>query len=130
MTSIRRIYAYLLTFAGLALMSVAAANLGQLVIDVALQPTQTQSAGAVRDAVAQNAAAALVGLIAWLVHWTWITRTTRRDPTERASTLRRLFLYAVLAASMLVLAGSLRDVLQAAFDALVGVAPSGQQARQ
>src|SRR3954471_2475152 len=116
MTTIRRVYAYLLTFAGLAILSVAAANLGQLLIDVALQPGQSSASGAVRDGVAQNAAAAVVGLVAWLAHWTWITRTARRDPSERASILRRLFVYAVLTGSMLVLAGALHDTLRAAFD--------------
>src|SRR5438132_11864463 len=37
-TIIRRIYAYLLAFAGLTLLSIAAASLGQLLLDVALRP--------------------------------------------------------------------------------------------
>ena len=104
MTSIRRIYAYFMTFAGLTLLTVAVANLAQALLDAVLQAPQAANAGAIRDAVAQSAAAALVGLPLWLVHWTWIGRTTRRDADERASTLRRLFLYVVLAGSMLVLA--------------------------
>ena len=35
-TTIRRIYAYLLAFAGLAMVSLAAANLLQLLVDLAL----------------------------------------------------------------------------------------------
>ena len=96
MTSIRRIYAYLMTFAGLTLVAVAAANLGQTLLYALLQLPQATNSGAIRDSVAQYAAAALVGLPLWLVHWTWIRRTTARDPAERASALRRLFLYAVL----------------------------------
>ena len=121
MTSIRRIYAYLMTFAGLTLVAVAAANLAQTLIYALLQPPQATNAGAIRDSVAQYAAAALVGLPLWLVHWTWIRRTTARDPAERASALRRLFLYAVVAGCMLVLAGSLRDALTGTFELVVGV---------
>src|SRR5258708_26127410 len=102
MTSIRRIYAYLLTFGGLAIAAIALANLGQVLIDSSLQPPQAMAVGALRDGVAQHAAAALVGLAAWGLHWTWIRRIARRDDAERASTLRRVFLYAVLTGSMLV----------------------------
>ena len=129
MTNIRRIYAYLMTFAGLTLVAVAAANLGQTLIYALLQLPQMTNAGAIRDSIAQYAAAALVGLPLWLVHWMWIGRTTSRDPAERASALRRLFLYAVLAGSMLVLAISLRDALEAMFDVLLGV-NLGQPAAQ
>jgi hypothetical protein len=120
MTHIRRIYAYLMTFAGLALLSVAAANLGSLLLSLVLPMGAIPSADAVRETVARDVATVLVGLPVWLLHWTWISRTARRDPSERSSTLRRLFLYSVLAASMLVLAGSLRDALQGAFDLLLG----------
>jgi Domain of unknown function (DUF5671) len=120
MTHIRRTYAYLMTFAGLALLSVAAASLGSLLLDLALPTGATPSAEAVRETVARDAAAVLVGLPVWLLHWAWIGRTARRDESERSSTLRRLFLYTVLVASMLVLAGSVRDMLQSTFDLLLG----------
>lgn len=119
MTSIRRIYAYLITFAGLTLLSVAVANLGQLLIDLALPTQASTTAESVRDSVARYAAAALVGLPVWLLHWTWVERTARRDKTERSSTLRRLFLYAVAAGSMLILAGSLHDMLESLFNLLL-----------
>src|SRR5438105_4434776 len=86
-TSIRRIYAYLLAFAGLAMLSIAAASLLQVLVDVALQSPLTAAQQYVRDTVALNGAAALVGLPVWLVHWLWIQRTARADPGERASTL-------------------------------------------
>ena len=62
MITIRRIYAYLLAFAGLAMLAFATANLGQLLIDLLLQTPSADTARHVRDVVAVNAAAALVGL--------------------------------------------------------------------
>jgi len=95
-TTIRRIYAYLLAFAGLAMVSIAMANLVQLLVDLVLQVPVVSSDRYVRDTVSLYAAAALVGLPVWLVHWLWIGRSVRADPEERASTLRRLYVYAVL----------------------------------
>lgn len=121
MTTIRRIYAYLLAFAGLAMMSYAVASLGQLLIDVLLQAPLVSADRYVRDSVSFAGATALVGLPVWLLHWLWIQRTARSDPHERASTLRRLYLYAVLAVALLFMSLSVREALQYAFDALAGV---------
>ena len=120
MTTIRRIYVYLLAFAGLAMVSLAAANLVQLLVDLGLHSSAVSTDRYVRDTVSLYAAAALVGLPVWLVHWLWIARSVRSDPQERASTLRRLYLYAVLVGATLEIAGSARDALFSAFAALVG----------
>jgi hypothetical protein len=114
MTTIRRIYAYLLAFAGLGMLSFAAANLGQLVIDLLLHAPTADTAQHVRQTVSINAAVALVGLPVWLLHWRWTERWARTNPVERASTLRRLYLYVVLAAALLVFAYAAQDVLEAA----------------
>ena len=118
MITIRRIYAYLLAFAGLAMLAFATANLGQLIIDLLLQTPSADTARHVREVVAVNAAAALVGLPVWLLHWRWTERWARDNPAERASTLRRLYLYVVLAAALLVLAYATQDVLANVFAAL------------
>ena len=83
MTIIRRIYAYLLAFAGLAMVSVAAATLIQVLVDLALQSSALTSNGSLRNTVSFSAAAALVGLPVWLLHWLWIGRSVRADPQER-----------------------------------------------
>lgn len=124
MTTIRRIYAYLLSFAGLAMLTIASANLGQLVVDVFLR-SPVVSERYVRDTASLYGAAALVGLPAWLLHWLWIQRSARSDSSERASVLRRVYLYAVLAGATLVAAVSLADVMRTALGALLGVPPSG-----
>jgi hypothetical protein len=118
MTTIRRLYAYLLAFAGLAMLAVGAANLGQVLVDVLLHAPLASGAGYVRDTVSLNAAAVLVGLPVWLVHWLWVERSVRRDDAERSSTLRRLYLYIVLAAAMGVMGFSAHSALSSAFDVL------------
>jgi len=123
-TTIRRIYAYLLAFIGLAMLLVATANLAQLLIDVTLRAPVANTGAYVRDTVALYAALALVGLPAWLLHWLWINRTARSHPSERASTLRRLYVYLVLAGAMLVMAVTGGEVLSRAFDGLTGVRTS------
>jgi hypothetical protein len=114
-TIIRRIYAYLLAFAGLAMVSVAAATLIQVLVDLVLQSSALTSNGSLRNTVSFSAAAALVGLPVWLLHWLWIGRSVRADPQERASTLRRVYLYAVLAGATLEIAVSGREALYSAF---------------
>ena len=79
MITIRRIYAYLLSFAGLATLSVGLANLGQVLIDVLSQTGPASNPAFVRNTVALNAALALVGLPVWLCCGT-ITSNPPRAP--------------------------------------------------
>jgi hypothetical protein len=124
-TTIRRIYAYLLAFAGLAMVSTAAANLAQVLIDVVLNAPLATTDRYVRDSVSLWGATALVGLPVWLLHWLWIERTARTDPGERTSTLRRLFLYAILGGALLVLGVSTREVLVRLMNPSAGFASLG-----
>jgi hypothetical protein len=126
-TTIRRIYAYLLAFAGLAMVSLAAANLAQVLIDVLLGAPLANTDPFVRDAVSLWGATALVGLPVWLLHWLWIQRTARADPGERTSTLRRLFLYAVLGGAVLVMGVSVREMLLKLMNPSAGFASLGAQ---
>ena len=118
MTTIRRTYAYLLGFSGLAMLAIALANLVQVLIDVLLQSPLIRADRYVRDTVSLNAAAALVGLPVWLIHWWWIQRWARADERERASTLRRLYVYAILAAATVFTTYSARDAVAHAVNAL------------
>jgi hypothetical protein len=109
--TIRRIYAYLLAFAGLSMLALAVVNLGQLGVDLWLG---TPSAEHVRDTLAFNIAAALVGLPVWLLHWGWTERWARDSLAERASTLRRLYVYAVLISATWALAYAAHEAIAAA----------------
>jgi uncharacterized protein DUF5671 len=111
MTTIRRLYAYLLTLAGLAMLALGSANLGQIMLDVLFHTSAASDPAYVRDSVSRDVAAALVGLPVWLLHFWWTERAVRTDEAERASTLRRLFIYAVLAGSVIVIARSFNDAL-------------------
>jgi hypothetical protein len=119
-STIRRIYAYLLSIVGLAALAVAVANLAQLVLDVLLRAPPTASDRYVRDTAALYGAAALVSLPVWLLHWRWIQRAVAANPTERANVLRRLYLYAILTGAALSCFAASRDFLVQAFEALVG----------
>ena len=122
MNTVRRIYAYLLAFAGLTMVSFAAARLAQLVLEILVQKPLSDAPGYVRDTVSLSGAAALVGLPVWLLHWLWIDRLARADPLERASTLRRVYLYAVLTGATLVTAVSSAELLRVLFSAAAGSA--------
>jgi len=126
-TTIRRIYAYLLAFAGLAMVSTAAANLAQVLIDVLLNAPLASTDRYVRDAVSLWGATALVGLPVWLLHWLWIQRTASSDPSERTSLLRRLYLYALLGGALLVLGVSSREVFLRLMNPAAGFGSLGAQ---
>src|SRR5437899_12515076 len=104
-----------------------AANLAQVLIDIVLRAPLTNTERYVRDTVSFWGATALVGLPVWLLHWLWIQRTARADPDERASTLRRLYLYAVLGGAMLVITLAIREILMRLFNPSVGFVSASQQ---
>jgi Domain of unknown function (DUF5671) len=123
-TAIRRIYIYLLAFAGLLMLVIGTANLGRVVIQLALATSRVAGAGFFREEVSRWGAAALIGLPVWLVHWWWAQRLAALSPDERASGLRRLYLYAVLAVALFAIATGVHDVLGDALDGEWGDAAS------
>lgn len=119
MLIIRRVYVYLLTLVGLALMCGAAANLGQLFVELIVRAPIAANELYVRDAVARNGAAALVGVVVWALHWRWIRHLVLTSANERRSTLRGLFLYVVLAGAALITASAARDMIEAILAAVL-----------
>src|SRR5579871_4353297 len=119
MTAVRRIYLYLVTFASLAALAVGTANLLRALLEAWVSTASATSPGYLQDQVSLWGAAALVGLPVWWVHWSW-ARRLERDVAERASSLRRLFLYAVLAGSTIVVWVTLDEVLSGIVMAIVG----------
>ncbi len=117
MTAIRRIYIYLLAFAGLLMLVLGAANLGRVVIETVLATERVGGAQYVREEVSRWGAAALIGLPVWLVHWLWAQRLAARSADEPVSVLRRLYLYTVLAVGLIASATSAHSALR---DALEG----------
>src|SRR5688572_4508653 len=101
------------------MVSTGVANLARVLVEIL---TSTPTTSYVRDEVSRWGAAALVGLPVWVLHWRWAQQAANSDPAERVSTLRRLYIYGVLAGAMLIGAAALHEVLQQALGALAGTA--------
>lgn len=87
---LRRLYLYLVSAAALATL---AAGLSALGFTVLLFVFNDQNAEASRGALAGATAATLVALVVWGVHFWFARRYAHRDPAERASAIRRLYVY-------------------------------------
>jgi hypothetical protein len=114
--AIRRLYLYLLAFVGLAMWTSGAANLARVVLEVLTAAPVTAGATYVREQVASWGAATLVGVPVWLAHWLLAQRLLAKDPAERESALRRLYLYAVLTVATIAAAYATFEVIDAALD--------------
>ena len=93
MKSIRRLYFYLVAFISIEVVVWGLIGLLRSIVD------DTVSGGA--DALAQALALILVGVPIFLIHWLWAQRISARDEEERAATLRAVFLYAILLATLI-----------------------------
>ncbi len=92
MRTIRRLYFYLVAFISLEVV------LWGLIGLVRSMVSETVSSTA--DALAQALALILVGVPIFLFHWLWTQRTAARDPEEQSASLRAIFLYAALFATL------------------------------
>ena len=114
---LRRLYLYLVSTAGLVLLAVGLSVLG---ITLLLLAFNNPSAQDIRTQLAGFTAMTLVALPVWGVHFWFARRFALRDPDERASAIRHLYLYlACLAASigaMVALAVTLGDLLRPLLD--------------
>lgn len=121
MKSIRRLYFYLVAFISIEVVLWGLVSLLRSIVD------NTVSGGA--DALAQALALILVGVPIFLFHWLWAQRASARDPEEKSATLRAVFLYGILLATLIPVVQNLlafmnRSFIQTArvdeFRALVG----------
>ncbi|HEY1161548.1 MAG TPA: DUF5671 domain-containing protein [Candidatus Dormibacteraeota bacterium] len=87
---LRRLYLYLVSAAALA---TVAAGLSALGFTVLMFVFNDPNADASRGALAGATAATLVALVVWGVHFWFARRYAHRDPAERASAIRRLYVY-------------------------------------
>jgi len=111
----RRLYLYIVGAASLGMLVIGLANLGATTLDLLLRPGAITST--YRDAYAGFGAVTLVGLPVWALHWGIAQRLARRHPDERASAIRRLYLYlamgVLLVAAAIFVRGLLEDVIGA-----------------
>jgi hypothetical protein len=93
MKSIRRLYFYLVAFISIEVVVWGLVSLLRSIVD------DTISGGA--DALAQALALILVGVPIFLAHWLWVQRAAARDDEEKSATLRAVFFYAILLATLI-----------------------------
>jgi Domain of unknown function (DUF5671) len=87
---LRRLYLYLVSAAGLGLLAAGLALLGNNVLLFVFNDPSAQDS---RTQLAIYTAMTLVALPVWAVHFWFARRFASRDPAERASAIRRLYLY-------------------------------------
>jgi len=114
---LRRLYLYLVSAAALALLAGGLAALGATIL---LFVFNDPAADTNRGQLAVFTAMTVVALPVWGVHFWFARRFAMRDPFERASAIRRLYLYwACLVTSLIAaqtLAFLLGQLLQPVFD--------------
>lgn len=93
MKSIRRLYFYLVAFISIEVVLWGLVGLLRSIAE------DTISGGA--DALAQALALILVGVPIFLIHWLWVQRAAARDEEEETATLRAVFFYAILLATLI-----------------------------
>lgn len=71
-------------------------------------------------AIAFQSAVIIVGLPVFLGHWLWAQRLAVRDPDERGSVLRCLYLYATLAMFLAPFADTLYDLVASLLALAIG----------
>jgi hypothetical protein len=87
---LRRLYLYVVSAAGLGLLAAGLSLLGATVL---LFVFNDPSADSNRTQLAAFTAMTLVALPVWGVHFWFARRFAKRDPAERASAIRRLYVY-------------------------------------
>ena len=87
---LRRLYLYLVSAAALTLLAVGLSLLGATALLFVFNDPSAENS---RGLLATSAAMTLVALPVWGVHFWFAGHFARRDPQERASVLRRLYLY-------------------------------------
>ena len=87
---LRRLYLYLVCAAALAALAGGLSALGYTVLLFVFNDPSAESS---RSTLAIATAATLVALVVWVVHFWFARRYAHRDPAERASAIRRLYVY-------------------------------------
>ena len=87
---LRRLYIYVVSAASLVVSAIGLAGLGTTYLLFVFNDPSAQYS---RTALASYAAAAIVAIPVWAIHMWLARRFARRDPAERASAIRRLYVY-------------------------------------
>lgn len=106
MKSIRRLYFYLVAFISIEVVLWGLVGLLRSIAGDAI------SGGA--DALAQALALILVGVPIFLIHWLWTQRASGSEEEEKTATLRAVFFYAILLATLIPVVQNLLSLIDRA----------------
>ena len=105
---LRRLYLYLVSAAAMTLLAAGLALLGGTILLFVFNDPSAQSS---RSQLAIFTAMTVVALPVWGIHFWFAQRYAHRDPFERASALRRLYLYFVCLVMAVAVTQSLSNAL-------------------
>ena len=117
MRTIRRFYFYLVALISLEVVIWGLINLLRTMFatNVLIPAAET---------MAQALALIVVGLLIFPFHWLWAQRAAAHDDEERTATLRAVFLYAVLLATLIPIVADILAIIDRVLIASVGLEPS------
>jgi hypothetical protein len=116
MKSIRRLYFYLVAFISIEIVLWGLVGLLRSIVN------KTVSGGA--DALAQALALVLVGVPIFLIHWSWVQRASASEQEEKTASLRAVFLYAILLATLIPVVQNLLSFIDRSFVQIAGLGVS------
>lgn len=123
--AIRRIYSYLLTAIGISLLSVGVFGILRLVIGILTGQADTLDLpeNFLEEQLSLYVTLLLVGLIAWVWYWRQIQHQLTADSSgeERASLVRRIYLYVVSSASVIAVVIAIGTLFYEALRAVLGI---------
>lgn len=122
MVAVRRWYVFLVC--AVSLQSVAWAAIA-LLRDLVTRPGRAPV-----EALAFQIAVIVIGLPVYLAHWLWAQRLAGREPDERASVLRRLYLYGMLSGFLAPFVANAHGVAIWLFERALGAGRPGVLARE
>ncbi len=117
MKSIRRLYFYLVAFISIEVV------LWGLIGLLRSTANQTVSAGGGAETLARALALILVGVPIFLVHWLWAQRASARDEEEKTASLRAVFLYGILLATLIPVVQNTLSFMDRALIQTTGLQP-------
>ena len=113
MKSIRRLYFYLVAFISIEVVLWGLVGLLRSMVDDVLSGSE--------DALARALALILVGVPFFLIHWLWAQRAAARDEEEQNASIRAVFLYAILLATLIPVAQNLLSFIDRSLVELAGL---------
>ncbi len=117
MKSIRRLYFYLVAFISVEVVLWGLIGLLRSTVN------QTVSSGGGAETLARALALILVGVPIFLFHWLWAQRASARDEEEKTASLRAVFLYAILLATLIPIVQNMLSFIDRALIQTTGLRP-------